>query len=104
LLTAHFQEEKAMSKQLLERIPFAKIIVAQAILFAIALGLCRLDAHLTEHGQKITGTMDGFIFLTSLMQLGVITLTGVGIIVTLVLWLVAALAREFGKGNANRQE
>ena len=82
-----------MSKPLLERIPFGKIIVVQAILFGIAMGLCRLDAHMTEHGQKLSRTMDEIVFLTSLMQLGVITLTGVGIVVSLLLWLVAAIVR-----------
>ena len=90
-----------MSKPLLERIPFGKIIVVQAILFGIAMGLCRLDAHLTEHGQKLSRTMDEIVFLTSLMQLGVITLTGVGIVVSLFLWLVAAIARGFRVRVAN---
>jgi hypothetical protein len=93
-----------MSKPLLERIPFGKIVAAQAILFGIAMGLCRLDAHMTEHGQKLSRTMDETVFLTSLMQLGVITLTGIGIVVSLVLWLAAAIVSAFRARAAHAQK
>jgi len=79
-----------MGKPLVDRIPFAKILVALAIAFGVALGLCGLNWALDASGfDKSNQPFPGTVFVvTGLLEIGVMLLSAVGLVLTAVFWAV----------------
>jgi hypothetical protein len=86
-----------MSDPTKKRFPFAKIVAVMAVSFLAGLGLCGLDIALGAHGYGKTGEfsagpLDG-------LSLVVMILSGFGLIISLILWALAAIIRSVGSGS-----
>jgi len=83
-----------MANQTRKRIPFAKIVIGMAVSFLIGVGFCGLDFALgasgigKSHEEFSVGPLDG-------VSLVVMVLSAAGLIVSLLLWGLAALFRSF---------
>jgi hypothetical protein len=75
------------------RFPFAKIVAVLAVCFLVGVGLCGLDYALGTHGIGRTneefsvGPLDG-------LSLAVMALSAVGLVLSLIAWVVAAMIRS----------
>jgi hypothetical protein len=87
-----------MSKPLVDRIPFAKIVVALAVAFGLGLGLCGLDFFLLVRGGG-THTQGFGVGAVGVLSLTVLSLSAIGLVVTVILWVVLAVV-----ASANRKE
>ena len=85
-----------LSEPTVHRISFAKVAVALAVLFLIGVGLCGLDIFLASKGiGKSTqefgvGPLDG-------VSVVVMALSALGLVITVILWIIAAVVGSFGK-------
>lgn len=79
-----------MSESLIERIPFAKIVTVLAVGFGIGLGLCGLDYLLAANGIG-KSTEEFGVGPLDAVSLVVMALSAVGLVVTVVAWVVAAI-------------
>ena len=90
-----------MSKLLVDRIPFAKILAGSAIAFGIALGLCGLSVVL-PHGsssvEEFPVSALGFISLIGMV------LSAAGTVITVVLWIAFGVVSEFGRKDTDPQK
>jgi hypothetical protein len=83
--------------QLLERINFPKVVTILAITFGVALGACGLT------GTGIAASRGGTEILVSLafIELAVVLLSAVGLVLTVVVWIIAsALGKTGHRGSA----
>ena len=87
-----------MNKPLVDRIPFAKILVALAVAFGLGLGLCGLDFVLLLRASQ-THTRGFAVAPVGVMSLIVLSLSAIGMVVTVIVWVVLAIV-----GRANRNE
>ena len=76
--------------RLLERINFPKVVTVLAVSFGVGLGACGLTALASSHGGA-----DYFLPL-GLIELAVILLSALGLIVTVIVWIVASLLGQTG--------
>jgi hypothetical protein len=82
-----------MSDPAKNRFPFAKIVAVTAVCFLVGIGLCGLDHALGAHGIGRTneefsvGPLDG-------LSLAVMALSAVGLVLSLIAWVVAAIIRS----------
>jgi type III secretory pathway component EscU len=82
-----------MSKPLVERIPFAKIVTILAACFGVGLGLCGLDYFLVAHGSGRTMAVLASVgFLCAV----VMVLSFLGLVVSGIAWGVLVAVRSFG--------
>jgi len=80
--------------QLLDRINFPKIVIVLAVTFGVALGACGLTAiGLTAIGGTLGGN---FAITLGLIELGVMLLSLLGLVLTLIAWAIAAATRTRG--------
>lgn len=85
-----------------DRSVFAKIVTVLAIAFGIGLGLCGLDYLLAAKGiGKSTeefgvGPIDG-------LSLAVMLLSALGLVLTVVVWVLSAIVGSFRTGGSNPQ-
>jgi hypothetical protein len=84
-----------MSKPLVERIPFAKIVVGLAIVFVLSLGTCGLTASLSSN----SGSQQNGYIVAMIAGLAGTLLSGLGLLVTTIVWVVMAVA-----GSSSRKE
>jgi len=84
-----------MSKSLMGRIPYAKIVIVLAVAFAIALGLCGVTFVLAL-GRGGGSFSSSFLNMAVPVELTVMVLSGVGLVVTVIAWVVVA---AFGLGR-----
>ena len=78
--------------RLLERINFPKVVTTLSITFVVALGACGLTFLASNQGAG------DYLIPLGLIELAAMGLSGIGLVVTLVLWIVAAL---LGQTNSN---
>ena len=76
-----------MSKPLVKRIPFAKIVTVLAVAFGVSLGLCGLTA---VFRSGMTGIQYLFASM-AMIELGVMVLSAVGLLITVAVWVVLSL-------------
>ena len=92
-----------MSEPQVHRISFAKVVTVQAVLFGIGLGLCGLDYLLAAKGiGKSTeefgvGPLDG-------VSLVVMILSAFGLVITVIVWIIAAVVGSFGEKVSQPQK
>jgi hypothetical protein len=84
-----------MSKSLVNRIPFAKIVVVLAIVFVLSLGTCGLTASLSSN----SGSQQNGYVVVMIAGLAGTLLSGLGLLVTAVVWVIATVA-----GNSSRKD
>lgn len=84
-----------MSKPLVDRSPFAKIVTVFAVAFGIGLGLCGLSAILPSSAQ-------GFdLNPLSLPSLLIMVFSFLGLIITLIFWMITRAIGGFSaKGSS----
>jgi hypothetical protein len=75
-----------MSKPLVDRIPFAKIVLVLAIVFVLSLGTCGLTASLSSN----SGSQQNGYVVAMIAALAGTLLSGLGLLVTTVVWVIAA--------------
>jgi hypothetical protein len=88
-----------MSQPLVDRIPFAKIVVALAVAFGLGLGLCGLDFFLLLRGSQ-THTQAFGVGPVGVASLTVLILSAIGLVVTIILWVVMAMVASFSRKNS----
>lgn len=89
-----------MSKPLVDRIPFAKIVTVLAIGFGVALGLCGLTGALSTMARGNVGFLGPLVII----ELGAMLLCAVGLVLTVVVWVVAAIIdKSTHKGSDPRR-
>ncbi|MGA7858805.1 MAG: hypothetical protein WCA11_12795 [Terracidiphilus sp.] len=76
-----------MSKPLVDRIPFAKILIGLAVVFLISLGMCGLGALSLGHGGRGqgVGAMPGMALVIGIVCMVV---SVVGVPLTAIVWIV----------------
>jgi protein-S-isoprenylcysteine O-methyltransferase Ste14 len=84
-----------MSKPLVDRIPFAKIVVVLAIVFVLSLGTCGLTASLSSH----SGSQQNAFVVAMIAGLAGTLLAGFGLLITTVVWVIAVAT-----GSSSRKE
>ena len=83
--------------QLLERINFPKIVTVLAVTFAVALGACGL----TGTGIATSGGGSDILVPLGFIELAVILLSAFGLVLTGVVWIIAAaLGKTEHRGSA----
>lgn len=95
-----------MSKPLVDRIPFAKIVIVLAISFGVALGLCGLNLALVTSGvargnNGFGGPIFGYL---GILELAVMALAAVGLLVTTALWVVLSAVSGFSRKGTEPQK
>jgi hypothetical protein len=79
-----------MSKPLVDRVPFAKIVIILAVSFGIGLGLCGTGVLFVSHGARRGGQQTGFVVF-AVVSAGIVILSLVGLVIVLIGWAVAGL-------------
>ena len=94
-----------MSERLVDRIPFAKIVTVLAVIFGIALGMCGLNLLLALSPLGRLRAFDGGPFsVMGFIELGAMLLSAVGMMVTVVAWVVMAAVGSFSRKGAEPQK
>ena len=88
-----------MSKPLVDRIPFPKIFTVLAIVLGISLGLCGL----TTFVSLGAGNGRSLLMTLGILELGAIVLSLVGLLVTVVAWIVLAPVAGFSRKESDTQ-
>ena len=84
-----------------KRFPFAKIVIVMAVCLLVGVGLCGLDFALGAHGigkpkeEFSVGPLDG-------VSLVVMVLSGAGLVVSLIVWALAAIVGNAGSGRGGQ--
>jgi hypothetical protein len=84
-----------MSKPLVKRIPFAKIVTVLAVANGVSLGLCGLMPVFS----RVMPADESLVELVAMIELGVIILSVIGLVITTVLWVVLAAV-----GSSSRED
>jgi hypothetical protein len=80
-----------MSKPLIDRIPFAKIVTVFAILFAVSLGLCGLTFALSMGRNRVANVFMSF----GVLELIAMALSAAGLVLTSAVWVALAIIGSF---------
>jgi hypothetical protein len=89
-----------MPTPLADRFPFAKIVTILAIVSGISLGLCGLNWVLISAGSHL-GSQREFNFggpvlgILGIVELAVILLSALGLVLTVIVWLIATAVGNF---------
>jgi hypothetical protein len=86
--------------RLLERINFPKVVTILASTFGIALGACGLTALASS---RITGG-GGFLLPLAFIELGVMILSAVGLVLTVLVWIIASILGYTGSHGSEPQQ
>lgn len=98
-----------MSKPLVDRIPFAKIVIVLASAFGIALGLCGMNLVLLNLGIGVghnSGNYFGGPLLSTLgiVELAVMVISAVGLVITVAAWVITSAVGGFRRGESEPQQ
>ena len=94
-------KENIVSEAPKSRWSFAKVVVVMAVSFLVGLGLCGLDFVLGANGigkpheEFGVGPLDG-------LSLVVMILSASGLVLSLILWALAASVRSFGSQSGEQ--
>jgi cellobiose-specific phosphotransferase system component IIC len=77
-----------MTKPLVDRIPFAKILITLAVVFMVALGLCGLTARSALQPHTVPTGLDHFLKQTVGYDVLAMVLSIVGIVIIAVVWII----------------
>jgi O-antigen ligase len=84
-----------LSEPLVDRVNFARIVTVLAVTFGISAGLCGLTAVLSSQAR---GSGSALIFIGAL-ELIVMALSALGLVLTVIAWVVASIAGGGGSGK-----
>ncbi len=85
-----------MSKPLIGRIPFAKVVIVLAIVFVISFGLCGLTAVSVMKGSPTNSPVSKLLDVAVPYELIGMLVSGLGLVLTVIVWVVVA---AFGLGR-----
>jgi protein-S-isoprenylcysteine O-methyltransferase Ste14 len=88
-----------MSKSLINRIPFAKILVVLAVVFVLSLGTCGLTASLSSN----SGSQENGYVVMMIAGLAGTLLSGFGLLITTIVWVIAAATGSFSRKDSEPQ-
>ncbi|MGD0631920.1 MAG: hypothetical protein ABR987_21515 [Terracidiphilus sp.] len=77
-----------MHARLIDRIPFAKIVIGLAVVFVVSLGLCGITA-------IFSGSGSGAFASLGILELLGMALSGAALILTLIVWVTLAAVGGF---------
>jgi hypothetical protein len=94
-----------VSKPLIERVNFAKIITVLAIVFGVSLGLCGLTAALNASGiiRSNEEFGDSILVGTGILELLGMAVSGVGLVVTTIVWVIASAVSPSSRRSSDPQ-
>jgi hypothetical protein len=95
-----------MGKSFADRVPFAKIITVLAVAFGVGLGLCCLNGTLAAAGvarKSIGAFADPILSIIGILSLAVMILSAIGLIITTILWVIAAVVGSFSPKESEPQ-
>jgi hypothetical protein len=84
-----------MSKPLVDRIPFAKILIGLAILFALSVSLCGLSIALFWNGKSVPPGIDRVMNEAAGFDVLAMVLSAAGLLVTAIVWVVLTVVSSF---------
>ena len=90
-----------MSDPTVKRFPFAKIVAVMAVCLLVGIGLCGLDYALAANGigksheEFGVGPLDG-------LSIAVMILSALGLILSLIAWMLAAIFRSIGSNGGEK--
>jgi hypothetical protein len=84
-----------MSKPLVDRIPFAKIVIVLAIAFGVSLGLCGLTLALSVSGARQQFGVNQIAGVAAILSLPGMLLSAIGLVVTCAAWVVLSIVKGF---------
>jgi hypothetical protein len=88
-----------MTEPLVDRIPFAKILIGLAAVFLVALGLCGLTAGSELRRHTVPTGMDHFLEQAVVYDILAMVLSIGGIVIIAVVWtIMTVVSRAAGKG------
>jgi hypothetical protein len=87
-----------MSERLVDRIPFAKIVIVLAIAFGVSLGLCGVTFVLALSGKD--HILAGF----GILELVVIGVSAAGLVLTCVVWVTLSIFGSFSETASQPQK
>ena len=88
-----------MSQSLVDRIPFAKIVVVLAVAFGIGLGLCGLSIAMASNGFASNEEFGGDRFGIGTVSLVVMLLSAFGLVIAVIAWVLAGIFSSFSRGQ-----
>jgi hypothetical protein len=88
-----------MSKPLVDRIPFAKILIGLTIAFGLSLGLCGVSLALSWRG-KVPAGMDQLVDRAAGAEILGMVLSAVGIAVMAAVWVVMTVVTSLTRRGA----
>ena len=91
-----------MKDLLVDRIPFAKIVIVLAIAFGIGLGLCGVDAAFLEKFRSPGEEFGPNTFVGGTGAFAVV-LSGLGLVLSCVVWAVVGVVSAFRDRNSETQ-
>lgn len=83
--------------RLLERINFPKVVSVLAVSFGVALGACGLTALGSSHA------LSGLLLPLGLIELAVILLSALGLLLTVIVWIIASFLGQAGYKDSEPQ-
>jgi hypothetical protein len=86
-----------MRDRLIDRIPFAKILIGLAIVFIVSLGLCGITF-------IFSGSGSGAFASLGILELGAMALSAAGLILTTIVWVTLAAVGSFGEKVSQPQK
>ena len=89
-----------MSERLVDRVNFAKIVTALAIVFGISLGMCGLTFLVSVGGSSRAG----FFMSLGVLELVVMGLSAAGLILTVVVWVTLAVIVSLRETSSQPQK
>jgi hypothetical protein len=92
-----------LSESTSHRISFAKVVVVLAVLFGIGVGLCGVDIFLASRGIG-KSTQEFGIGPLDAVSIVVMALSALGLVITVVAWIIAAVVGNFGKKVSQPQK
>jgi hypothetical protein len=94
-----------MSKPLVERIPFVKILIVLVVIFGVSLGMCGVSAVLgvanSSHMGRSVSQILGFSFV---IEIAGMVLSSVGLVVTVIAWAILGIAASSSRNVAPPQQ
>jgi hypothetical protein len=91
-----------MSKPLVDRIPFAKIVSVLAVALGVGIGLCGLDFFLGSHGIG-KNTQEFGVGPIDALSLIVMVFSAIGLAIATIFWVVMAAVASFSRKNSEPQ-
>jgi hypothetical protein len=97
------EKREVMDKPLVDRIPFAKILVVLTVVFGIALGLCGVTFVLALNASGGNSPAGLLLSIAAPVELVMMALSFVGMVVVAIFWVVLSVARGNKAEDSERQ-